>query len=294
MSEILRRARGSRSTLGGLVRYGVGLAALVALAGPARGQQPADEYGIGLDRAQIEEFLRVAEVVDREPIGKGVTRSERLTLSDGTRTLHASWKTINVHEPGLWRGDRGELQFDFRDSWKHEVAAYELDKLLGLGLVPPAVERRIDGHRGAVQLWLEDVMTELERRKQQADPQGVRAIVRWRNQWHCIRLLQQLTYNTDYQNIANILVDPEFRLHAIDFSRAFRIQQKLLGPDDLSCFSRTAIERLRGLDRATLEKRLGDLLVDMQIDGLLERRDKILEVVETRIAEKGEGQTFFY
>ena len=36
--------------------------------------------------------------------------------------------------------DRG-LELEFQDSWKTEIAAYELDKLLGLGMVPATVER---------------------------------------------------------------------------------------------------------------------------------------------------------
>jgi hypothetical protein len=39
--------------------------------------------------------------VDRERIGGGLTRPERLTLTDGTRTLRAIWKTIDEHRMGL-------------------------------------------------------------------------------------------------------------------------------------------------------------------------------------------------
>ena len=36
------------------------------------------------------------------------------------------------------------------DHYLHEVAAYELDKILQLDMVPPSVERVIEGHQGAL------------------------------------------------------------------------------------------------------------------------------------------------
>ena len=35
------------------------------------------------------------------------------------------------------------MLFNLKDHYKNEIAAYELDKLLGLGMVPPTVERKI-------------------------------------------------------------------------------------------------------------------------------------------------------
>jgi len=35
----------------------------------------------------------------------------------------------------------------FLDSYKAEIAAYEIDKVLGMRMVPPAVEREIDGQK---------------------------------------------------------------------------------------------------------------------------------------------------
>jgi hypothetical protein len=242
---------------------------------------------------EAEAFLRTAEVIEREDNPVGVTRPQRLTLTDGTRTLRASWKTIDEYHRGMWRDERGGYQFDFRDSWKHEIAAYQLDKLLGLDLVPPTVERRIDGRRGALQLSVEGVMTEDDRQERGLEPEGPRQIIRWRNQIHCVRLLLQLTYNTDFRNVENILVDDDFRIYVIDASRAFRIQQDLLAPDDLQCFSRRILERLRALDHDSIEAAMGEWLDNRQVEGLLERRDKILALVEMRLAKNGQGQVLF-
>ncbi|MCK7469675.1 MAG: hypothetical protein MZU95_01865 [Desulfomicrobium escambiense] len=43
----------------------------------------------------------------------------------------------------------------FWEGWKYEIAAYVLDKLLGLGMVPPTVEKAMAGRPGSCQLWIE-------------------------------------------------------------------------------------------------------------------------------------------
>lgn len=258
--------------------------------------QPAPEpaatkpSGLALEGEEAEAFLRSAEVVKREDIGKGITRPQRLTLRDGTRTARAVWKTIDVHTLGQQRMAQG-WEFDFRDSWKGEVAAYELDKLLGLHLVPPTVERRIDRRAGSLQLWVEQAQTEDERQQKRREPPH---LPRWNNQLHNVRLLHQLAYNADFLNVRNVLSDPSFRVYAVDNSRAFRIQRTLLAADDLVCFSRSVLERLKTIDRAVLHEHLAPWLDDTQIEGLLARRDLILAIVEKRVQDKGEGAVLFY
>jgi hypothetical protein len=274
-----------------------GFAAALVTAGAAAAQVPpaaappplATVSGLPLEGVPAEEFLRAARVVDRARIGGSVTRPERLTLTDGTRTHRAIWKTIDEHRMGL-RQLEGGVEFDFRDSWRHEVAAWELDKLLSLGLVPPTVERKIDGKEGALQLWVEGAISEEERRKGGLAAPDVEA---WNAQMHRVRLLHQLTRNTDYRNPQNVLVDPAFRVHAVDSSRAFRIQKDLLEPKDLFRFSRSTLERLTTLDRATADASLGRWLDKSQIEGLLGRRDRILALARKLVAEKGEAAVLY-
>jgi len=276
--------------LSGAAATGRPIAGVQVDGGAPDGADPSPA-GLALSADEAEAFLRAARVVSREEIGSGTTRPERLTLSDGTRTLRAAWKTVDERRMGLARMERGGYEFDFRDSWKHEVAAYELSRLLGLDFVPPTVERGIDGRRGSVQMWVEQAVTEKERQRRGMAPDH---LPRWNNQMHCVRLFHQLIYNTDFQNIENILVDPAFRVYVIDSSRAFRIQQDLLAPDDLVCFSRGILERLRRLDRETLEERLGRWLDGRQLEALLARRDRIQAVVDARIAEGGPGKVLFH
>ena len=61
--------------------------------------------------------------------------------TDGNVTVSASWKTVDIQKRGITRLGDGTIERNFSDSYKYEIAACELDKLIGVGLVPPTVER---------------------------------------------------------------------------------------------------------------------------------------------------------
>jgi len=268
------------------------LSLAAAVLAPAQEAQleAAKPYGLLLNGEEAEAFLRTARVVAKKPIGVGITNSHRVTLNDGVRTLRAAWKTIDTSKLGITQMEGGGFQVDFRDTYKFEIAAYELDKLVGLDLVPPTVERQIKDERGSLQLWVEGVMTEADRTKQKIkipDPD------RWNAQLYKLRLLHQLTYDTDHNNIRNVLVDPAFRVYAIDFSRAFRKYHTLLVEKDLTRFSRSALEGLRRLDQPVLVTKLGRWLTGPEIVALLKRRDRILALAQRLVAEKGEKTVLY-
>ena len=255
---------------------------------PVRGQ-PA--YGLPFKGEEAETFLRTATVVRKKALGVGVTHSDQVTLSDGSRTAKAVWKTIDTSRTGTTIFPGGGFVMEFADTYKYEIAAYELDKLVGLDLVPPTVERTIKDQTGSLQMWVEGVTTEWERRQENRKPPNPRL---WNEQMYKVRLLHQLTYNTDYQNIRNVLVDPEFRVYAIDFSRAFAFYPSLLAEKDLKLFSRTALEGLKRLDRPTLDAKLGRWVEGQRIEAILKRRDKILALSARLVKEKGEGAVLYY
>jgi hypothetical protein len=253
--------------------------------------QTDEPFGLPLSGEAAEAFLRGAQLVQKKALSVGITHSDQYTLTDGTRTARALWKTIDESKPGITNFQGGGFVVDFADSWKHEVASYELDKLVGTGLVPPTVEREFDRKPGSLQLWVEGAMTEADRKQKKIAPVDVEA---WNRQMYNVRLMHQLTFNTDSRNITNELVDPSFRVYAVDFSRAFATYTELpSGEKSLLRFSRGALERLKALDRPTLEARLGHWLNGRQIDCLLKRRDKILALAERLVAEKGEAAVLY-
>ena len=258
-----------------------------ACASPAPAEEP---YGLPLTGETAETFLRTAEVIRKKAIGIGITHPDQYTLRDGTRTHKAIWKTIDEFKRGITSLEGGGVIVDFADSYKHEIASYELDKLLGTGLVPPTVERTFGRTPGSLQLWVEGAMTEADRKQRKLAPAEPSA---WNEQMYKVRLLHQLTDNTDYRNIRNVLSDPSFRVYAVDFSRGFTIYADLRAEKELVRFSRPLLEALRALDRPTLDAKLGRWLGGPQIEGILKRRDKILAQAARRVQESGEAAVLY-
>src|SRR5215469_1482480 len=94
---------------------------------------------------QKEEFLRTAKVVDEKSAKKGVTDTQRVTLSDGKLTHDASVQRINEHRD-VFQGQDGSQEFNFNDTYKFNVAAWKLARLLGIDdMMPPYVERKFKG-----------------------------------------------------------------------------------------------------------------------------------------------------
>jgi hypothetical protein len=255
----------------------------------ASAQVPAS--GLPLEGAEAEEFLRSAEVIDLRYLeGQALTRPQRATLSDGNRTVRALFKTINEDRAKV-KLSNGETITNFKDSYYNEIAAYKLDRLLGLGVVPPCVKRRVGAKQGSMCLWVEGAMTEWERDKEKKlRPPDIEA---WNRQMHTIRLFLQLTYDFDYLNTRNLLIDEDWKIYKIDSSRSFRNEHKLRDPSELERFSRAVLESLRQLDADEVQTALKESLSKPQIKGLLARRDLILEVAEQRVAEKGEEAVLY-
>ncbi len=264
---------------------------LAVLLWPSTSPCPAQELsGLPLSGEAAESFLKTAQVVHKKGLSTGITHSEQYTLSDGARTCKAVFKTIDEFTRGVTTFQQGGVLVDFSDSWKHEVAAYELDKLIGLGLVPPTVERKFGRTTGSLQMWVEGAMTEADRKQRKLAPPDLQS---WNEQIHRLRLLDQLLFNTDYRNLTNVLVDGSFRVYAIDSSRGFQQYADLLSEKDLLRFPRAVLEAMKALEKPMLEAKLGRWLTGPQIDTLLKRRDKILALAQRRVQDEGEAAVLF-
>src|SRR4051794_28506321 len=108
-----------------MTRYG----AVMALCAVTLWQGTSARTWLGREAA-IEAHLRGAAVTRVDEIGTGVTRPKRAQLDPPTPAASLAWKVL---PPGRHHGHW--------ESYKSEIAAYELDKLLQLHMVPPAVER---------------------------------------------------------------------------------------------------------------------------------------------------------
>jgi len=223
---------------------------------------------------EIEKFLASAEITLVEAIGTGVTNPKRLTLKLGDLELRAVYKTVDETRSSV---DPTSLILGLNESdrYTYDIVAYRLDRLLGLNMVPVAVERVIDGEPGVVQIWVEDAITEGDRLERGLQPPDQASFNR---QVNLMRIFDVLIYNSD-RNAGNILYTQDWRVHLIDHSRAFRLNKGR--PADLRDKTLTLTpelaEALTRLDKKVLREALKGLVHSMQIDALLRRQKKLLK-----------------
>jgi hypothetical protein len=237
----------------------------------------------------IEEFLQRGEVKSIRDLGTGITRPQRATLAFNGVENDALYKTIDVRKQGATTLEDGTVEVDFRDTWETEVAAYRLDRLLELGMVPATVERRIGRDTGSLQWWVESMGSEADRQAQGLSAPDIEA---WNREMFKVRLFDQLISNTD-RHPRNMLVTKDFQVRLIDHSRSFRPDRELRNPEVLQRFSRTLLDAIGRLDRDGLREAIGRYLSNAEIDRLLQRRDAIVELARQRVAELGEAAVIY-
>jgi hypothetical protein len=243
-----------------------------------------------LTREQIEVFLRTAKIVDAQPIGKGVTRPWRLTLSDGTVTHDAAFQSVDEKRAvqNFAKGKPTEL--NFVDSWRFNVAAYRLAPLLGIpDMIPASVERRWNARTGALTWWVDALMDEEARRKKDVSPPDP---VSWTNDNHRMRVFTALVHDTD-RNQGNILITPEWRIVMIDFTRAFRQWNEVPGIQALMRCDRAMLDGMRALTEESIWKAVGEYLTTFETRASVRRRDRIVAHFEELIAKRGEAAVLF-
>ena len=241
-----------------------------------------------LTKEQIKQFLLTAKVVKSQEAKKGITNTLRQTLTDGTVTHDASFQAVDEHKARMETLRGTELAFV--DSYKYNIAAYQLAELLGIDdMLPVYVERGWGGKTGSLSWWLPIKMDEVERHKQKLtapDPDA------WNNQMHKIRVFDQLVYDTD-ANLTNVLIGEDWKIWRIDFTRAFRLSKDLKDPKDLERCDRELLEKLKTLDGNELTEKTKHYLTKDEVKAVMARRDKIVAQFQKLISEKGEKEVLY-
>jgi hypothetical protein len=237
---------------------------LVLIASAALAQAPLAWVG---HFAEMEAHLRTAEVVRVEDIGTGVTHPQRAYLKPDTPFASLTWKVL---PPGRRGG--------YWESYKSEIAAYELDKLLAMNMVPPAVERAVDGKTGAAIMWIDGTKSVKQEGGQvPSGPQFAKPI-------RMMQLFDNLIGNSD-RNAGNILIDAENRMILIDHSRAFIEDHKL--PWKFERVDATLWTKVKALTREQLSGSIGSWLEPHMIDAMLARRDEVAKQVDDLVKRRG-------
>jgi hypothetical protein len=230
-------------------------------------------------REPWEEFLRTAKIIESRQLSsdEGITQPWILTLEKDGIVHKAVWKDVE----GLVHG--------FEEHWYWEIAAYRLDKYLGLNMVPPTVERRFWRRMGSLQLWVESRMSLREKNQN-----GIEIPPQRLHEWHrgmCKqRTFDNLIANED-RHQGNYLITDDWRIILIDHSRTFRTRKEFSdtliycethpsGPLIMREVPRELYDRLKALDEKTLKRVTGKYLTGKEREAVMGRRDLIIEEID--------------
>ena len=246
-----------------------------------------------LSAEQIKTFLKDAKVIRTRSTTKGVTAPKRLTLSDGVTTHDAVFQAIDEHQTVASLGGGGRMnttELNFVDSYKYNIAAYEVARLLELDyMMPVYVERRWNGQTGSISWFVPTLMDESDRLKKKIEPPRPNE---WNNQMYRMRVFSSLVRDTD-RNLTNVLISPDWKVVMIDFSRAFRLQPELLHLKDLNKIDRRLLARLDTLTRESVKQATGDFLINREIEAMLQRRDLLVAHFKKLVADLGEEKVLY-
>lgn len=239
--------------------------------------------------AELRDFMQTARILEIKEIGVGVTKPKKILLEkDGVR-LHAHFQSHDEARDRI-KVKSGEVELNFRDSYKFNIAAYELSRLLGMDNVPPSFPRTIRGEPGAITVWLEEVFTERSRQADQVSPPQPR---HWSRQLVGMWIFDELVGNAD-RNLGNILIDRDWKVWLIDHTRAFRVQKELKysGHTIPSC-ERRLWEALLAVTDEEIQVALKPWLKSSEIKAVIQRRRLLVESIETLIESKGPEVAIF-
>jgi hypothetical protein len=229
--------------------------------------------------ASLEKALRECRVVSIKKDEPGRTSPWSITFAEGCAVKRALFRYVDRPRPQ-----------PMADSYKYDIAAYELTKLLGVGMIPPVVEREIEGRKGTVQVFLENCIREKDRRRKKLEPPNPKT---FSSSLEEVKVLENLTYD-ECQDADDLYVHrDDWRVCRVDFSEAFAPTPELLPGCEITACSRKLYEGLLKLDEETVESALSRYLSVEEIGALLTRKDLIIARIKALIGEKGEDAVLY-
>ena len=153
------------------------------------------------------------------------------------------------------------------------LAAYRLDRQLGLYMVPATVRREINGKQGIVMAWPKVSISERERQTRTlARPNYCEKI----SDFSLLRVFDALS-GQRHRSADNLIYDRStWAIQLVDNHRAFGTSARLPEYASVPILPATMASRIASLGLANLDPLLGDLLKSREIKALLRRRDAIL------------------
>lgn len=238
--------------------------------------------------ADKERFLKSARIVSAKEIGHGVTKPLKLEMTLAGVQHAAKVQRVDVELPDYFP-EKGR-PVPMRDSWKYNIAAYRVDRVLGLGMAVVVAPRAYAKRPAAFSWWVDDVKgEEIDRVKQNwvaPDPEG------FARQQALGKVFDELIFNID-RNLSNLLITNAWRLVLIDHSRCFTAFGGIRNRENLQRCSRGLLAGMRKLEGTQVRTATEGLLTQAEIDAMLQRRDAIVKFFEDRAKSIGEEKVLF-
>jgi hypothetical protein len=235
-----------------------------------------------------EHFLKASKIISVEQIGHGVTKPIKASLDLNGAHHDGQIQVVDKELPDFF--PKTGPPIPMKDSWRFNVAAYKLDRLLDLRMVPVTVERTYKGKRSAMTWWADDIMfEEIERVKRDLTAPDPESFAR---QLAAARVFDELIINID-RNLANLLITNNWNLVLIDHSRSFTAYKGIRNEANLSRCSNALFTKLKALNVADVRAAMGNLLANPEIEALMARRDLLVDFFEREAKSKGAENVFF-
>jgi hypothetical protein len=225
---------------------------------------------------EMENFLLNARVVTDMPrLIPATTMPMPLEIEWEGEIRKALFKYGHLEAPGPGSSGNDAAEGASPDSYRHEIAAYRLDRALGLEMVPVSVVRNFR-QEGALMEWVSGSFTEEKLRKRGDYSDTPKSLIQQRA---AMRLFDALILNVYREESDQLITPGSWKLHLIDHSRAFGTSMRLPESFDPSSANLPAslLKNLENLKGTSLRILLEGLVNDRQILALLSRRDEILK-----------------
>jgi hypothetical protein len=101
-------------------------------------------------------------------------------------------------------------------------------------------------------------------------------------------MFDNLIYNMD-PNLGNWLVDQDWNLILIDHTRSFTGEKKM-AHEDMKRIDPVLWEKMEGLTEESLQAALGEWVGKREIKAMIERRDKMREIIANLVKTTAGGE----
>ena len=157
-----------------------------------------------------------------------------------------------------------------------ELAAYRLDRMIGLDMVPVTVRREVNGKQGTLQFFPASTKSEQERG---ISGGGGTAWCPLQRQWNTMYLFDALIFNPVRNPTVMLYSKDNWQLMLVNHDESFRNSKDR--PPHLKNIpleiSNSWLDALNGLTDDALQKNLGDVLDKRQLAALGKRRNRLIE-----------------